>query len=176
MKCYMASVMRYGNFILCLIFLLLIGVKTEASDKGNNSYIYVDPFNAANVFLLDIKNKQVIVNDVGNYFSDCKRDGFYLCIANEDFAFVLPDKDILTTSGWDFNGIKFRNIGSGNIRFLESSIKVHTIVTEIKEVEYKFLYSENRGVVAIGMFDIRTKLGRTYLLSGQCGFAGRNQE
>ncbi len=152
-------------FIVCMV--MLSGLHAE----DFNSYEYTNVFNPTKTIWLDVKEKRIVVGDVGTSILFCGHEDEYICFSNQHIAFAVPTANIEVLDKWEIGGIEFKNNGIRKIKILDTFVEAYNIVTDIAEVKYNFLYSEDLGLIAIGIFDLEMSQGNTYLLSGKYGFA-----
>lgn len=149
---------------------LIIFIISFEAFADNISYQYKNPFNPTKMIVLDLEQKRITVGDIGASISICGRNDLYICFANNYIKFSVPTKGIKYKDKWEFEGVEFINTGLRKINFLGSSTDVYGIEADLHDVTYRYLYSEQYGLVAIGIFHINTDEGQIYLLTGVYGF------
>ncbi len=158
------------------IYLLCFLVQPELYAQSIGSYLYREPFNPTKVIVLDLKEKMINSGDIGNSISVCNVNDQYFCFYNKDIAFAVPIKNIKASKNWEYKGVKYENVGERTIDFLNLSVKAHVIVASINQIRFRYLYSEDQGLLAIEVFHSKTKEKNIYLLSGKYGFANKKLE
>ncbi len=141
----------------------------------NVSYVYEDVFNPAEMIVIDVTESLVVVGDVGRGVEICNGEA-YSCFSDEFIAFAVPVRGVSARNEWEYRGVRYFNYGVRTKTFLNTRIDLYVIHADIKGINYRYLYSEKYGLVAIGILDPQTFTGRTYLLRDRVGFAHQDSE
>ncbi len=148
---------------------LYIAVAFGLQAKANDYYVYDDVFEPSRMIVINVTESRISVGDVGRSIKVCNGE-LYFCFSNQYIAFAVPVKDIKTRHEWEHGGVRFINFGAREITFLNSHIDVYLIHANIEGTAFRFLYSQEYGLVAIGILDPQSLIGRTYLVRGPYGF------
>ena len=158
-------------FLLLPVFLLYCLLFNAKSFLPNFQYTYRDAI-TERFWAVSVSEKVVIDGHVSTRIRACPEKT--KCLMGGLIQFAIPS-DWLHMDTWTVNEVSFKKVGVRKIVVLGDRIDAYLITGNLQEIEYWYLMSEKRGLVAFGVMNpgnVKSdKIRDQYWLEERCGFA-----
>lgn len=134
-----------------IVFLFtLAGIFFSTSASGQ-TYDYVNLFNKRHTISIQISPAFFATGDLAIDAEFCGRGDFFICVTSEAFNFAVPIEKKFDVSKWDYRGYVYELKKQETLEVFGQTLKVWVIESTQGAKKLRYLYSKNRGLMAISM-------------------------
>lgn len=130
--------------VLVLFFLVILATPYAFCQ----SYEYVNIFDRRHIIEIDMNNHRFSSRDLGGNAEFCEKLDPYICIKSENFNFSVPRTRSAHVTHWTSRGSAYKLKESGVVVIFGQALKVSTIESSQNGIAFRFLYSNEHGLVA----------------------------
>jgi len=142
------------------------------ADHTSYEYVYTDWLGAS--YRFNIEEGYIGFLDVQDPASYCKKTDEFKCISSKFFTFAIPI-ELPESNTWVYKDIHFKYQGLKRLKALGLEKDVYEIVSRDEDVNMKFFYSPNDGLVAF-YASLDSGMGKMYFSIDSVGLFGKKEQ
>lgn len=161
----------FKKMTLILVLSVLLSNKCLADDSSFE-YVYTDWLGAS--YRFNVEEGTIGFLDVQDPASYCKKTDKFKCISSKFFIFAVPI-ELPESNTWVYQDIHFKYQGLIRLKALGLQKDVYEIDSKMEDVNWKFFYSPNDGLIAF-YAALDSGMGKMYFSLDSVGLFGEKEK
>jgi hypothetical protein len=157
-------------YVNWLTALMLVSTQMVGNNAQAQNSTYASVRNSHYSLTIDALHKEVQIGDLAQEAQFCEPSSSFYCFSSASLSFYVPKK--ITKDSWEGGGLTYSVEKRETLVLLGMSIPVLRISVRAPAGELIFLYSEQRGLIGIGMNEASGFL----MLVESVGFGAHRQD
>ncbi len=161
--------------LVSVVFVVLCLSSMTTNSQDTTEFRYSSHFDTGSSFSLTPSENSIRFLDLISSAEYCDKDDEYFCVNSTQLSFAVPKNKYEKSQSWVLGGFEYKKVESKVVKIMGSSHFVDVIAVIDEGLKTEYLYSLDKGLIAIKLTDLISKASKEYYLTSAEGFASNNK-